>query len=250
MTNALRRIWHERAAFGAWCTVASPLIAELFAIDGFDWVCIELPARVDRLSLDGADAPRHGPHRDDAGRPGPRQRSLCDRQGARCRGAGGDRPDGQHRGGSRAGRGRLPVRAGGHAQHRRRPGRPFSARDNRRGQRRGRIAGHDRDVRGASPTPTGSAARPAWTGWYIGPRDLANGLGVDPGDPDGRARLDEAIGRVLAACRDAGVVPGIHASSGAGARRYADMGFRVVNSTSDTGLIRSGAQRELAAARG
>ena len=249
MTNALRRIWHERPAFGAWCTVASPLIAELFAIDGFDWVCIDcqhglidyhsMVPMLHAMARTGTTPVVRAPGNDpfaigkalDAGAqvvivPMVSNPAEAERAAAACRYApAGTRSIGAVRGGlfllgtteevnAEVGLLVMIETAEG-------------------------VANADRICR-----------TPGIDGVYIGPRDLANGLGVDPADPDGQARLDEAIGRVLAACRDAGVVPGIHASSGGAARRYADMGFRVVNSTSDTVLIRSGARRELAAARG
>jgi 4-hydroxy-2-oxoheptanedioate aldolase len=249
MTNALRRIWAERPAFGAWCTVASPLIAELFSIDGFDWVCIDcqhglidyhsmvpmLHAMARTPATPVVRVPGNDPYAIgkalDAGAqvvivPMVSTVGDAERAASACRYApAGTRSIGAVRGGlfllgsteevnAEVGLLVMIETAEG-------------------------VAHADQICRTAGVD-----------GVYIGPRDLANGLGVDPADPSGKARLDEAIGLVLAACQGAGVVPGIHASTGGAARRYADLGFRVVNSTSDTGLIRSGAQRELSAAHG
>lgn len=87
------------------------------------------------------------------------------------------------------------------------------------------------------------AATPGLDGIYIGPADLSLSLGAGPGE------LERAVGRIRAACEEAGIVPGVHCSSGEEARRRAAEGFRLVTVTSDAALLREGARRELAAAR-
>ncbi len=92
-------------------------------------------------------------------------------------------------------------------------------------------------------------ATPGLGGVYVGPGDLSISMGtswlVRPRPPE----VLEAIGRVPAACRAAGIVPGMHAGSGALAAELAAQGFRLVTLMSDAGLLGTGAARDLGAAR-
>jgi 4-hydroxy-2-oxoheptanedioate aldolase len=99
------------------------------------------------------------------------------------------------------------------------------------------------------------AATPGLDGLYIGPSDLSIALGlpprgvaVDPGED--RQALAEAIDRVREACAANGLVPGMHCAAGAAAERYASDGFRLITVGVDTSLFRSTISRELHAARG
>jgi 4-hydroxy-2-oxoheptanedioate aldolase len=82
-------------------------------------------------------------------------------------------------------------------------------------------------------------------GLFIGPGDLAADLGHlgNPGHPDVRAAIDEAIGRI----RAAGKAPGILAPVESDARHYLDLGCLVVAVGSDIGLL--AAHSEALAAR-
>jgi 4-hydroxy-2-oxoheptanedioate aldolase len=99
------------------------------------------------------------------------------------------------------------------------------------------------------------AATPGLDGLYIGPSDLSIALGlppravaVDPGED--RQALAEAIDRVREACVANGIVPGMHCAGGAAAERYATDGFRLITVGVDTSLFKSTISRELSAARG
>jgi 4-hydroxy-2-oxoheptanedioate aldolase len=99
------------------------------------------------------------------------------------------------------------------------------------------------------------AATPGLDGLYIGPSDLSIALGlppravaVDPGED--RQALAEAIDRVREACIANGIVPGMHCAGGAAAERYARDGFRLITVGVDTSLFKSTISRELNAARG
>lgn len=83
---------------------------------------------------------------------------------------------------------------------------------------------------------------------YVGPSDLAYGLGLAPGSDD--PRLERAVERVLEACRLRGVAAGIHTNSSARCADYLRRGFRMVTLGSDRGFMRSRAEAELAAVRG
>jgi 4-hydroxy-2-oxoheptanedioate aldolase len=99
------------------------------------------------------------------------------------------------------------------------------------------------------------AATPGLDGLYIGPSDLSIALGlppravaVDPGED--RQALAEAIDRVREACVANGIVPGMHCAGGAAAERYATDGFRLITVGVDTSLFKSTISHELSAARG
>ena len=99
------------------------------------------------------------------------------------------------------------------------------------------------------------AATPGLDGLYIGPSDLSIALGlpprgvaVDPGED--RKPLGEAIDRVRQACEANGLIPGMHCAGGAAAERYARDGFRLITVGVDSSLFKSTISRELSAARG
>ena len=96
------------------------------------------------------------------------------------------------------------------------------------------------------------AGTPGIDGIYIGPGDLGIALGMPPGRPRDEtqtATFVAAIDRVLRACQDAGVVPGIHTGDAATAARWIRRGFRWVTVVSEYGLVINGGTRELAATR-
>jgi 4-hydroxy-2-oxoheptanedioate aldolase len=84
---------------------------------------------------------------------------------------------------------------------------------------------------------------------YVGPADLSLSLGLPPGNNDGRPDFDDALDRIVGACRKAAVVAGIHAS-GALAERRVGQGFTLVTVASDLLAMRTRLAGELAEARG
>jgi 4-hydroxy-2-oxoheptanedioate aldolase len=78
-------------------------------------------------------------------------------------------------------------------------------------------------------------------GCWIGPVDLARSMGVAVGAP----AHQDAILRVLEACRHTGKIPGIYAPNAATARRRIEQGFRFVTTADDGGLIAAGAREVL-----
>jgi 4-hydroxy-2-oxoheptanedioate aldolase len=70
---------------------------------------------------------------------------------------------------------------------------------------------------------------------YIGPSDLALALGEKPGTSS--PVLEDAIGRIVDACRAHGIAVGIHTASGEVARGYRERGFDLVTVFSDAGLL-------------
>jgi 2-keto-3-deoxy-L-rhamnonate aldolase RhmA len=75
---------------------------------------------------------------------------------------------------------------------------------------------------------------------FVGPSDLTHALGV-PGDLESPA-FNEALTRVLAACRRSGVPAGILASGPEQALRFVDQGFSLLVVGSDAGLLISAAR--------
>jgi 4-hydroxy-2-oxoheptanedioate aldolase len=92
---------------------------------------------------------------------------------------------------------------------------------------------------------------------YIGPSDLGLSLGgpiaevgaVLEGTAANASEMREAFERVMEACREHHVAPGVHCYGGANAARAHAMGFTVTSITSDLTLVASGLAAELAAAR-
>lgn len=84
---------------------------------------------------------------------------------------------------------------------------------------------------------------------YVGPADLSLSLGLPPANNDDRSEFTEALAAIVAACRKAGVVPGIH-SSGSLAERRLEQGFKMITVSGDLLAMRTYMSQELAQARG
>jgi 2-keto-3-deoxy-L-rhamnonate aldolase RhmA len=92
-------------------------------------------------------------------------------------------------------------------------------------------------------------ATPGLGGVYVGPGDLSISMGTSWLLRPRPAEVMAAIARVPEVCRSAGIVPGMHAGSGALAAELAALGFRFITLMSDAGLLGTGAARDLGAAR-
>jgi 4-hydroxy-2-oxoheptanedioate aldolase len=79
------------------------------------------------------------------------------------------------------------------------------------------------------------AAADGVDGIFVGPTDLAISLGVTPGTTP--PVLVEAAERVVAACDQAGIVPGIYGGEPERARFWAARGFRMISICSDTARL-------------
>jgi 4-hydroxy-2-oxoheptanedioate aldolase len=84
---------------------------------------------------------------------------------------------------------------------------------------------------------------------YVGPADLSVSLGLPPQANDDRSEFTEALLTIVAGCRNAGVVPGIHATAALIERRL-EQGFRMITVTSDLLALRGSLAADLAVARG
>lgn len=95
------------------------------------------------------------------------------------------------------------------------------------------------------------AATPGLDGIYIGPSDLALGVGAAyPGDPTADEALEAAVVRVRTACEASGIIAGIHTPSGEVAARRLAEGFTFVSVAHDLGHLVAAATAHLTTARG
>lgn len=92
------------------------------------------------------------------------------------------------------------------------------------------------------------ASTPGLDGIYIGPADLALGLGLPPDLDKSEPEHVAAVVRILQACQRNNIIAGIQCASGASGRRYAEQGFRLVTIAKDSALLQVAIRRELKAA--
>jgi 4-hydroxy-2-oxoheptanedioate aldolase len=83
------------------------------------------------------------------------------------------------------------------------------------------------------------------TGIYIGPADLAIGLGMDPMPAFTTDQLVEPIDRINRACRTSGIVLGMHQLGGASAGKWIGRGVRMATLGSDASMFAAAAKAEL-----
>ena len=93
------------------------------------------------------------------------------------------------------------------------------------------------------------AATPGLTGILVGPVDLGISLGIAPRDAAGSERIFAAMADVVAACRRAGVMPGVVALGTEHAQRCVELGFRFVGVGADVLALRTAAADEVARVR-
>jgi 2-keto-3-deoxy-L-rhamnonate aldolase RhmA len=87
------------------------------------------------------------------------------------------------------------------------------------------------------------AATPGLDVLFVGPSDLSFSLGLR-GQMD-HPRVEEAIGRVLAAAKKHGKIPGRLATSSAQIQRCLDQGFRFIQAGTEVNLMADGARQLL-----
>jgi 4-hydroxy-2-oxoheptanedioate aldolase len=83
---------------------------------------------------------------------------------------------------------------------------------------------------------------------YVGPADLSFSLGLQPRNNDDVEVFDQALATIVTACRNAGVVPGIHSTAALAPRRR-EQGFRMIGVSTDTAAMRDRMREEIHAAR-
>jgi 4-hydroxy-2-oxoheptanedioate aldolase len=92
------------------------------------------------------------------------------------------------------------------------------------------------------------ASTPGLDGIYVGPADLALGLGLPPNLDKEEPEHVAAVDRILKSCQRHGIVPGIQCGSGKSAAKFAERGFRFVTFTKDSSLLPAAVEKEVAAA--
>lgn len=88
-------------------------------------------------------------------------------------------------------------------------------------------------------------ATPGIDGCWAGPADLALSMGIHPRDMADDPRHNAALERIVAACRNTGTVPGLACNTPEDARRRAEQGFRYLTAGSDAGFLLGGARAGL-----
>lgn len=84
---------------------------------------------------------------------------------------------------------------------------------------------------------------------YVGPADLALSLGLPPAYELDDERHEEALRSIRLACKQRGIVAGIHCDGGEMAARRLEQGFQMVTLVNDVALVKSGASSQLALSR-
>jgi 4-hydroxy-2-oxoheptanedioate aldolase len=249
--NRIKRAWSsDRPAFGLWCTIPDPFVVELGAALELDYVCldqqhglIDYASMVAMIRAAGAagctpivrvasNEPWLLMRALDAGALGVVVPMVDDgAQAARAAEACRFPPDGRRSYG--------PIRAASVIGS-------------------GDPADLASEVLCVAQIETGAglenveeiAATPGLDALYVGPADLALGLGIPLGGAGDDPRHVDAVERILRACRARGIGAGMHTGSGELARRYAGMGFAMLNLGTDHELLTGAVRRELQAARG
>ncbi|WJL96960.1 aldolase/citrate lyase family protein [Microbacterium sp. ET2] len=94
------------------------------------------------------------------------------------------------------------------------------------------------------------AATPGLDAVYVGPADLALGLGLPPAYERTEPEHVEAIERIRLACERHGIVAGVHCAGGAMAARRLAQGFGLTTIMNDLAVLKAGAEHELRLACG
>jgi 4-hydroxy-2-oxoheptanedioate aldolase len=88
------------------------------------------------------------------------------------------------------------------------------------------------------------AAVPGVDALFVGPFDLSVALGLPPGDNDGKPAFDEAIARVAAAAKKAGVATAVLSNSKVAPTRI-QQGFQMISVTTDIAALTMATRMDL-----
>ncbi|HVG96872.1 MAG TPA: aldolase/citrate lyase family protein [Chloroflexota bacterium] len=88
-------------------------------------------------------------------------------------------------------------------------------------------------------------ATPGIDGCWAGPADLALSMGIHPREMADDPRHNAALERIVTACRNTGTVPGLACNTPEDARRRAGQGFQYLTAGSDAGFLLGGARAGL-----
>lgn len=249
MTEPLQTRWQQgEVTLGAWCMIPSSLTAEILANSGFDWALIDMQhgcmgyetavEMIRAVDLAGITPIVRVPWNEagiigrmlDAGAMGivaPMVNSVAEavRLVETCRYPPlGRRSLGPVRVGAREGMGYVPSA-------------------------NARIAVIPMiETVEALAEVEAIAAVPGVDALFVGPFDLSFSLGLPPGDNDGKPAFDEAIARINAAARSAGIATAV-LSNPAVAPLRAQQGFRMISVITDNAALAMAAQTSLATVR-
>lgn len=92
------------------------------------------------------------------------------------------------------------------------------------------------------------ASVPGVDALFVGPFDLSVALGLPPGDNDGQPAFDEAIARVSAAARNAGVATAVLSNARIAPLRISQ-GFQMISVTTDIAALAAATRADLDAVR-
>lgn len=247
--NTVKRAWRDQTVtYGAWLSIPSAFSAEVMAHQGFDWLCVDMQHGVidyqtavtmfQAISTTDTIPFVRVPWNEpgiigkvlDAGAFGvivPMVNSAEEAQAAvgACR----YQPDGYRSYG--------PVRAAYYA------GPDYAA-------------GANEEIACIPMIETTAAlaqlddilAVPGIDAVYVGPADLSLTLGLPPAMDHDDQRFNEALRTVVAACKQRGITPGVHASAALASKRTA-MGFGMITISSDLGSVAASAAQDLRSVR-
>jgi 2-keto-3-deoxy-L-rhamnonate aldolase RhmA len=89
------------------------------------------------------------------------------------------------------------------------------------------------------------ASTPGLTGIVVGPIDLGITMGIAPGDAAGSEQLLGVLAEIVAACRRAGIVPGVLPAGTQHAQRCVEIGYTFVGVGADVLALRVESEREV-----
>ncbi|NKQ58034.1 2,4-dihydroxyhept-2-ene-1,7-dioic acid aldolase [Amycolatopsis sp. K13G38] len=242
---SLRELIEKKTVtYGGWCSLPSPLVAEVLGRAGFDWICVDCQhGFVNDETLVGMLQAL-----DAAGRPGlvrVRWNDPAAIMKALDAGAQGvlvpmvNSPEDAARAAQACRYPPAGIRSWGLSRHV--LGRPYDPAS----------ANHDTvcaiqiETTGGLRAAKEILAVPGIDVAYVGPADLAVSAGIAPTFDVTDPQHEQMINTVLRACLDQGTVPGIHAPSQAAATRWRDAGFRLITAATDIGYLRAGAHATL-----
>lgn len=249
MTEPLKARWQRgEVTLGAWCMIPSSLTAEILAKSGFDWALIDMQhgcmgyetavEMIRAVDLAGITPIVRVPWNEpgiigrmlDAGAMGivaPMINSVAEatRLAEACLYPPlGRRSLGPVRVGARDGMGYVPAA-------------------------NGRIAVIPMiETVEALAEVEAIAAVPGIDALFVGPFDLSFSLGLPPGDNDGKPAFDDAVARINAAARAAGIATAVLSNPTVAPLR-ASQGFRMISVITDSAALAAAAQASLATVR-
>lgn len=238
----------KTVTYGAWCSIPSPLIAELFGYAGFDWVCVDsqhglvnhetLVTMLQAVDVSGRASVVRVPWNDPA--------AIMKALDAGAHGVIVPMINSPEEASRAAQACRYPpagIRSWGLNRHG--FGGPYTTES---GNLETVCAIQIETVSGLDAAKE-ILSVPGIDIVYVGPADLAVSAGIAPTFEVANPHHEKMITDLLHAALDHGVVPGIHAPYPEGALRWRDAGFQFITSATDVTYIRGGAQATLAALR-